>query len=510
MITIAMTGASGTMGQEAVPALMKNPDVRLRLLMRQTKRGSRYASRYRKVYGDRVEIFFGDIRVMDDCMKLCRDTDYLLHLAAVIPPLSDHEEEMTMTTNRDGTGNLIQAVINTGNRAKFIHISTVAVYGDRNEKHPWGRVGDPLITSAFDVYGLSKTMAEYSVLESDLDSWVILRQTGVLYDELLMNNINDGLMFHTPWNVPIEWVTAHDSAILLAGIIRHDQAGKINDFWKQVYNIGGGEHTRVTGFETSEAGFALIGSSVRKIFRPHWNATRNFHCFWFSDSDVLEDMFHYRRQSCEDFWSQYARSHRIFSLGRFSPAALIRRFVIERLFNNTNAPMYWVRHRDAARVQAFYGGVKAYNSIPRNWDDTYLLCEDPSYEQLKIYDSKWDLDHGYDESKPDSELNIEDMKAAAAFRGGKCLSESMTPGDLYTRLTWCCHEGHIFEATPFTILKAGHWCPECCQTDNRWNADRIAAHSPFHAQVWLDSHSADERYIYILEDGQARMETFTE
>ena len=144
--------------------------------------------------------------------------DYLIHLAAVIPPSADHDDALTMTTNRGGTKNLIDAVVATGNRARFIHISTVAIYGHRNEKHPWGHVGDPLVTSAFDVYGLSKTMAEYSVLESDLRCWAVLRQTGVLYDNILMNNIQDGLMFHTPWNVPIEWVTARDSGMILIAI----------------------------------------------------------------------------------------------------------------------------------------------------------------------------------------------------------------------------------------------------------------------------------------------------
>ena len=33
--------------------------------------------------------------------------------------------------------------------------------------------------------------------------------------------------------------------------------------------------------------------------------------------------------------------------------------------------------------------------------------------------------HGYDESKPESELDIEDMRSAAKFRGGKLISEKM-------------------------------------------------------------------------------------
>ena len=505
MITAAMTGASGTMGKEAVRELMRDGSVRLRVLLRRTKRGQTYAAALRRRYGARIEILFGDIRSYDDCLRLCRDADFLIHLAAVIPPAADHNESLTMTTNRDGTQNLIDAVIAHGNRTKFIHISTVAIYGHRNEKHPWGRVGDPLMTSSFDVYGLSKTMAEYSVLESDLRCWVVLRQTGVLYDNILMNNIRDGLMFHTPWNVPIEWVTARDSGVLLANILRQDQAGEAEDFWKHVYNIGGGENARQTGYETFDDGFRLIGGSVKRFFEPNWNLPRNFHCFWFSDSDDLEARFHFRTQGCAEFWAWYAKRHPLYSAGRIVPQGLLRKLVIEPLRKNSNAPSYWLAHSDAARIQAYFGGWDEYRRLSARWEDTELLCESPSYAEMKIYDPAFTLNHGYDESKTDMELGLEDMRSAATFRGGACLSESMVSGDLYRKLRWRCHEGHEFEATPFTVLKAGHWCPECCQADREWRMDIVAKHSPFHAQVWLDSHSPEESYVYSLRNGAAHM-----
>lgn len=504
--TVAMTGASGTMGKEAVREIMRDPSVQLRVLLRRTRRGRTWAASLRRRYRGRAEILFGDIRSYGDCLRLCRDAEYLIHLAAVIPPTADHDETLTMTTNLDGTKNLVNAVLETGNRTKLLHISTVAIYGHRNEKHPWGRVGDPLVTSAFDVYGLSKTMAEYAVLESGIEHWAVLRQTGILYDNILMNNIRDGLMFHTPWNVPIEWVTAKDSGILLANILRQDRSGATDGFWKQVYNIGGGEAARQTGYETFDDGFRLIGGSVKHFFEPNWNLPRNFHCFWFSDSDELEKRFHFRTQGCADFWKWYIKRHPLYRAGRIMPPGLLRKLVIEPLLKNSNAPAYWLSHKDTARIQAYFGGWEKYHQLPDSWEQTDLLCEDPSYEEKKRYDPALALDHGYDESKADDELGIKDMQEAAAFRGGECLSESMEPGAVYQKLQWRCHEGHVFEATPFTILKAGHWCPRCCQTDREWRMDIIAKYSPFHAQVWRDSHAPEESYVYSLRNGAAHME----
>ncbi|MBR5680253.1 MAG: hypothetical protein IKX19_06320, partial [Clostridia bacterium] len=42
-----------------------------------------------------IEILFGDIREKEDCVRLCRGADYLLHLAGVIPPAADHNAKMT-------------------------------------------------------------------------------------------------------------------------------------------------------------------------------------------------------------------------------------------------------------------------------------------------------------------------------------------------------------------------------------------------------------------------------
>jgi len=101
------------------------------------------------------------------------------------------------------------------------------------------------------------------------------------------------------------------------------------------------------------------------------------------------------------------------------------------------------------------------------------------------------LDHGYDEAKPVEQLTIEDMRQAAVFRGGVCVSDSMQQGDLYTPLQWKCHNGHVFTATPYLVLKTGHWCPECCAAPP-WNFDELAKHIPFYAQLWYDDHAQEE------------------
>lgn len=508
---IAMTGATGSMGRESVKNIIANTSAKLRLLIEDNKAGRRAAEQLRKKYRGRVSCFFGSITESSDCDKLVRGSDVVFHLAAVIPPRADSFPELADAVNFGGTVNMVRAAEDDG-KVKFVYISSVAVYGHRTFAHPWGRVGDPLIPSAFDAYGNSKVRAERVVLESKIRDFAVLRQTGILHPDIMTKNLRDGLVFHTPWNVPIEWITARDSGRLMGKIAAAEERGENGGFWGRVYDIGGGEKCRQTGYEMYDSGFKLIGGSTKSFFRPRDNCARNFHCLWFSDSDILEDMFSFRSEDLNDFWRNMADRHKFYVLGKAVPKKLLRNGVIEALYTNPNSPTYWAEHGDIARVTAFFGGQEAYERITKDWEKYGLVCERPGYEKMKnqtfaersgmpVF-----LNHGYDESKPDGELSIEDMREAARFRGGECLSDSMEKGDLRSKLLWKCAEGHIFKSSPFAVLKAGHWCPECCETKDVWRFDEIAKKSPFFAQVWYDSHGRRENFVYRLADGNAIME----
>lgn len=283
-ITVALTGSSGNMGRETLPALLSLPFVdKIKLLYLNNNNERKFARKIKKKYGDRVEQIFGDVANYPDCESLVKDADYVVNLAAVIPPDSDHAPELTRACNVTGVQNLVKAVESMQKQPKFIHTSTVAVYGNRNYLHPWGRVGDPLLPSVYDVYAETKVKGEWIVLESEIENFVILRQTAILHYRMLTNNMKDGLMFHTCFNVPLEWVTARDSGLLIKNIIKRDyEENGVKNFWKRCFNIGGGARNRVTGYDTFNEGFEIIGGSTEKFMKPGWNSIRNFHGLWFS------------------------------------------------------------------------------------------------------------------------------------------------------------------------------------------------------------------------------------
>ena len=510
---VLITGSTGHMGRAVFDKLIKTGEYDFTLLIRRSKKNLAFVKKYSKIALKKdcdLKIVFGNLYDYDAVLSAVEGADYVLHMAAIIPPKSDYDAELTYKTNFVGTKCLIDAIDELGlnDTVKFVNTGTVAEYGNRDYHHPWGRVGDPLVCSIYDVYGASKIKAERYVLDSKIEKWVSLRQTGMLYDELL-DNRTDGLMFHTVWNCPIEWSTDITSAVLLSNLLKKDCDGTLpENFWKKCYNIGNGASSRVTGYDSVDTGFKLMGASVKDLYEPHDDITRNFHCMWFYDSDVLNDYLDFRCESFDEFFKRLGKKLWYFKLGK-PFKKIIKKAVIQKCYNSPNAPVFWVNHNNTGRINAFYGGIDKFNEIPKEWKDVNLLRNgklpdgsEIDYNELKditkVKEKGLLLNHGYDETKSDDELCLDDMKQAAEFRGGVCLSESMIKGDLYTPLKWKDFEGNEFFASPYTVIKAGHWSKE--EVPAPWRYDEIAKHSPFIAQIWYDTHDKNENNYCEIKD----------
>ncbi len=499
-----MTGVSGNMGREALAQTLELKTVEfVRVLLTFRKRNEKLAKRLKKQYGNRIQVLRGSVADEALCRKLVEGVDYVVHMAAVIPPRSDASPAASEECNKRGAVAIVNAVKATSPQPKYIHISTVALYGNRNEKHPFGRVGDPLLVSPFDTYAMHKLYGERYCLDADLDCWAVLRQTAMLHPNMLKDNISDGLMFHTALNAPLEWASSRDSGYLIKRILERDSAGEVPEFWKKIYNIGAGKACMVTGYDTFNQGFAMIGGSAEKFFRPNWMAARNFHGLWFADGDELQKLFGYQRDTVQGYWKEIASHHKIYALGKIVPKGLIHFFLFRRLLNHPNSPRRWVKNGDVPRTTATFGSMQNAGGMSEDWADYKLIAKGDfgDYDRLRDVSLAKEegrlLQHGYDETKAMEDWAAEDMRDAAAFRGGEFLSEAVEGP--YKKVQWRCHEGHTFEASPYTVLRGGHWCPVCCQPAP-WNFDLLAKHNPFFAQVWYDSHAHDENLIYGLDE----------
>ena len=107
---------------------------------------------------------------------------------------------------------------------------------------------------------------------------------------------------------------------------------------------------------------------------------------------------------------------------------------------------------------------------------------EPPYYAVIFTSQRTEGDHGYDETKPMAALTGDDLRQAAAFRGGTHTGGAASGP--YAPARWTCARGHDFSMTPNLMLKGGHWCPTC-MTDAA-TYDEVARRSPYFAQVWQD------------------------
>ncbi|QCP54513.1 hypothetical protein FAZ95_37125 [Trinickia violacea] len=55
------------------------------------------------------------------------------------------------------------------------------------------------------------------------------------------------------------------------------------------------------------------------------------------------------------------------------------------------------------------------------------------------------------------------MQRIAHDRGGRCLSAEYL--GVKVPLAWECDRGHVWQASPDSIINGGHWCPNCAVLD---------------------------------------------
>lgn len=494
---VLLTGATGSMGEETLAALIKDIDIQdIVVFALDSERDRSIIAKYNEYLGSGLEVIWGDLTSYYDCRRAVRNVDIVLHLAALVSPLADKHPQLAMEVNLGSTYNLLHAIKEEkkDKDIKFLYIGTVAETGDRLPPIHWGRIGDPIKPSIYDYYAVSKVAAERAVIESGLKYWVSFRQTGIVGSG--MTKIFEPIILHNPLNNVLEYISDSDSAELLRSFCRQIKENEIpEDFWQHCYNMGGGDTNRASGIELYERVFAIVGfHRVREALEPKVIASNNFHGQYFLDSYRLEEQFKFRTNSLDYFYKKYAKrigrsAKWIYKLRNWVGIQKTIAWIIRKLFRGlgkrNGGTIRGIRQLGEPYIAAYWGSKAYWDSLP----SSYAELPDELFRPLNLYDVV-EIDHGYDDTKPESELTYEDVKSAVEFRGGELLSKSMQTGNWQNKLEMRCAFGHEFSASPRLILHAGHGCPEC--ENKSWNYGNRAKVNKFLAQVWYPLHAADE------------------
>jgi nucleoside-diphosphate-sugar epimerase len=184
----------------------------------------------------RVQVIVGDVRDRDGLRRAVSGVDTVIHLAALLPPLSEQDREATMAVNVGGTANVIAALEGESPGARLVLSSSVCVYGDTSTTEPPVRVSSP--TRALDLYGESKIEAERLVLAGRIDH-AVLRISGISVPAFL----EPPRVWPFRADQRIEFVCRGDVVAALAA------CAEIDDAPGKLLNIAGGATWQMLGRE---------------------------------------------------------------------------------------------------------------------------------------------------------------------------------------------------------------------------------------------------------------------
>jgi len=336
MKRVLLTGASGAVGREVLMQLSQIPEeIEITVFDRKTKDTEAF---YRKL-NKKFNLIYGDISVKNDVCGVSKNKDVVIHLAAIIPPLADKKPELAEAVNIEGTRNLIECLENLSPDAFFIYSSSISVYGDRNSD-PWIKTSDKLLPSDRDEYARTKIEAEKVITGSKL-SWTIFRLTAIMGTD---NHKPSPLMFHMPLDTCLEIATPGDTGRAFVNALQC-----LEELNGTIYNLGGGEKCRISYRDFLAGSFMAMGMGSLD-FKNNVFAGRNFHCGYYADGDVLNDLLDFRRDTLNDYFKALKDS--ISPARRFAMKILSK--IIKRNLEKQSEPLVALKTHNQTDIQHYF------------------------------------------------------------------------------------------------------------------------------------------------------------
>ncbi|HOP95170.1 MAG TPA: NAD(P)-dependent oxidoreductase [Dictyoglomaceae bacterium] len=312
---VLLTGAFGNIGLSAIEEIIRQGD-KVRCFDLKNKRNEKIFKRLKKEYGERIEVFWGDITREEDIEEALKDQDIAVHLAFIIPKLSvtglesEKVPDIAYKVNVIGTKNLVDAMEKASYPKKIIFTSSLHVFGITQNLVPPRKVDDPL--NPPEHYSRHKVECENLIKNSNL-TWSIYRLAASLPISVKL----DIGMFDVPLENRMEYVHTKDVGLAIAKGVRSEK------IWGKVLLIGGGPKCQYYYRDILQRVLESIGVGMlpEEAFSDKFFATD-----WL-DTKESEEILHYQRRTIEDYVEDVKRElgYRIFFIKLFRPTV---RFIL--------------------------------------------------------------------------------------------------------------------------------------------------------------------------------------
>ncbi len=316
---ILLTGAFGNLGASTLENLLGRKKHEVTCFDMQNPRNEGEMERLAEI--GQFRTYWGDITDPKIVAQAVEGQQCILHLAAIIPPLSEQSPDLAHKVNVEGTRNVIDNAKRQKKPPKIVFTSSITVHGNRFSEPPPRKAHEP--TQPTDNYTHSKVASEKDLMESGID-WTILRVGVAMPVDVMDRDIGGSLTtsFGIPLDQRMEFVHPADVATAIANSVEADTAGKI------LY-LGGGKNCQMTNrhFQTKMFQAMGIGMVCEKAFR----VPKDESDYWYTDfMDTMESqmLLKFQNHTFEHYLEELrsAFGWRRFFTNMFSP--IIRRWLL--------------------------------------------------------------------------------------------------------------------------------------------------------------------------------------
>ncbi|MDD3628948.1 MAG: NAD(P)-dependent oxidoreductase [Actinomycetota bacterium] len=279
-MNILVTGGFGSVGLFTIQELLKK-DCNVRVMELKTAANEKI---YKKFKSD-IEVIWGDITRKEDVERAVENQDAVIHLAYIIPPLSEEKPDLAWEVNIEGTRNLLNILRTFSKKIRIIFASSVSVFGNTKNLKPPRTTLDPVIPT--DNYSHHKVACEQLIKISGLD-WVILRLGAVLSVSLCEL---DPLLFRVPLDTRIELIHAHDAGIAFANAVLDKNISK------KILLIGGGPSCQMYQREFVDKVLSFIGIGM---LPDESFSSEPYYLDWM-DTTESQNLLKFQNKNLDDF-----------------------------------------------------------------------------------------------------------------------------------------------------------------------------------------------------------------
>lgn len=281
---VLLTGAFGNLGSLVMEALLNEAHSVLAFDV-ETRVNARVARDFERSPG--VTTHWGDIRDRELVRSLVDQVDAVIHLAAIIVPVSESNPALSHAVNVVGTRHVIDAIEASERKPLLAYCSSFAVFGPQGRPPPRTVQEKPI---ASDHYSSHKIECE-ELVQRMRSPWAILRLGGMA-DSRMRHRSLDAAKYALSMAATnrFEFVYPRDAATAFLNVLTRTEAHN------QIHLIGGGRECQVTHRDVLEATMGALGISL---------SASNFgemplYADW-ADTSESQRLLEFQHHSFEDF-----------------------------------------------------------------------------------------------------------------------------------------------------------------------------------------------------------------